>query len=510
MRIIHLTGFAVLALAVASLLPCGPRLAADDRKAIPTDAEVMAKIAAVREAYKADYAKARTTTEKAALAAKILQQARETKDDPAGRYAMLLEARDLAAKGADAVTAMSAADELAADYQVKPGEVRAACAETLAATATSPTATLTVAQLLLTASAQARRADDWDSTITLLRNSGVAARKAGSAGTKLGTTATARLKEAEYFKAESLKAKAAHETLKTKPDDAEANLTVGKYVCFGREEFPEGVKYLAKGSDAKLKDAAAKDIKAETGGAAEGIAAADAWYDLAAGADPMDKPAMQVRAHSWYSSAAPDANGLDRTKAEKRAAELYPIIEARTDKSAIFVTIRKAIAEKRYKKWPVHGGGGIEFEEIPAEGGYLIGLDCTSIINGGYPGMVQPIWMTARGEVRGVLYGAPRKGDKSERPVANRPKPGYAIGAVQVRTGAGMDQIKPIFMRATDTGVNVNDKYDGLPVGGMGGGPSLSGGDGQFIIGILSRRDRTTGKIEGIGFVTMIDPRKKP
>ena len=385
----------------------------------------MAKLATIKETHKADYARTGIPA-KAALGVKLLEQARATKDDPVGRYALLLEARDLGAQGADAVTAMGAADELAADYQVKPGEVRAAVAETLAKTANSPAATYTVASILLSASAHSRKSDEWDATITLLKNAGVAARKAGPTGTKMATTADARMKEAEYFKAESLKAKAAAEKLKAMPDDAEENLAVGKYLCAGREDFPEGCKYLAKGSDAKLKDAAQKDLKAETGGAAEEIAAADAWYDIAAAKDiePNSKPAYQIRAHYWYAQAIPDANGLDKTKAEKRAAELLPVQDARTDKNAIFVTIRKVIAEKKYKKWPMHGGGEVEFEDIPLEGGYLIGFDASSVSNNGYPNIIQPVWMTARGIVPGVVYGVPRKNDKTERAAPARAKPG--------------------------------------------------------------------------------------
>lgn len=71
-----------------------------------------------------------------------------------------------------------------------------------------------------------------------------------------------------------------------------------------------------------------------------------------------------------------------------------------------------------------------------------------------------------------------------------------------------MDQIKPVFARVTDKGLDLNDKYDGPQIGGMGGGPNNSG-DGNFIIGIHGRRDRTTGKIEGFGVVTLGDPNAK-
>ena len=140
MRMMHLTGFAALAVAVAVILPAGPGLAQDNRMPVPTEAEFNAKVALIRETYKADYAKAKTTADKAALAQKLLQLARDTRDDPLGRYALLMEARDLGAKGADGITAMAAADELANDYRVPPGKIRAEIADTLAANVNSPAA----------------------------------------------------------------------------------------------------------------------------------------------------------------------------------------------------------------------------------------------------------------------------------------------------------------------------------------------------------------------------------
>src|SRR5262249_44077675 len=160
----------------------------------------------------------------------------------------------------------------------------------------------------------------------------------------------ARLRESEYWKAESEKMKDAYATLKTNPNDPAANLTVGRYLFIAREDYDEGVKFLAKGADPKLKDAAEKDIKAGQGGEAEEMAAADAWYALATAkdVDPIAKPAFQVRAHHWYTEVLPDATGLNKNKAEKRAAELLPTVDTRADKNAIFVEIRKAVAEKQY------------------------------------------------------------------------------------------------------------------------------------------------------------------
>ena len=45
-------------------------------------------------------------------------------------------------------------------------------------------------------------------------------------------------------------------TLKTNPTDPEANLVVGKYHCFVKDEWEKGLPMLLKGNDAALKELA--------------------------------------------------------------------------------------------------------------------------------------------------------------------------------------------------------------------------------------------------------------
>src|SRR6185312_914073 len=51
-------------------------------------------------------------------------------------------------------------------------------------------------------------------------------------------------------------------TLADNPDDAAANLLVGRHLCFVTEDWEQGLPMLAKSSDATLKDLAAKSLAA--------------------------------------------------------------------------------------------------------------------------------------------------------------------------------------------------------------------------------------------------------
>jgi hypothetical protein len=455
-------------------------LQADDRAAVPSKEEISKAEALVRDLFKAEYARTKTS-DRLALAAKLLEQAKETKEEPAARYVLLREARDIAARAGDVTVAMDAADEIAGAYQVNTAAMRAATADRLVSVITTTTAATTLTDILLASAAEARSTDDFDGELALLKVADSAALKTRSVS--LMSTVRARRKAAETFKSESDKVKAHLETLKTTPDDPAANLAVGRFRCLFKNDWPGGLANLAKGSDEKLKEAAEKDKQAAEGGDTEQLAAGDSWYDLAAKADPAVKAALQGRAHHWYSGVVANLTGLAKTRIEKRIEELAAATEARGDKVAMWAGIRKAIADKEIKKWFIVGGGfhRKEFTEIPEAGGILIGFYYSTASGGKYPGGVQPIWQTAGGEVKGKAYGTVERGAKVE---VTRAKPGYAVGAIYVRGGGGFDQFKPIYMRIKGGGVDPEDKYEGPQVGGFGGNEGTVGGDGNFIIGL--------------------------
>src|SRR6185312_5222614 len=122
------------------------------------------------------------------------------------------------------------------------------------------------------------------------------------------------------------------------------------------------------------------------------LAAAESWYVLAASADADLKPAMQIRAHHWYVAAFPTQSGINKAKLEKRIAELQPVVEARADRTALWLAVRRGIGDSRLKKWPIVGGAFSKkpFEEMPAGGGILIGFNYTTTNGGSFPSVVQP------------------------------------------------------------------------------------------------------------------------
>lgn len=471
---------------------------ADDRAEVPSAKSVAESHKLIKDLFKKEYARP-AAKDQAALAARLLKQAAESKGDPPARFALLEEARDLAAKAGDATTAMKAADQLAVSFKVSRGKVWAAIASPLVGSAKTPRASRDVAILLLTAVGHACDENEWKSAVALAHFAEIAARKARDF--RLRKNVRVRARHVAKLKAEADKVRDELALLKTKPDDPAANLAVGRFLCLYKIDWDAGVAMLAKGSDANLKAAARLDVQAAGRDAAAKLAVADAWYDLAKSAKKEHKLAIQVRSHHWYLQALPMLTSLQKVKAEKRIAELQPAVVALGGSQAMWTEIRRLIAAKKTRKWRLVGGAFARrtFEEVPQGGAILIGFKYTTVNNGRYPGVVQAIYRTSAGEALGAVYGVPKRGAKVQTVKA---KPGYAVGALYTRGGGGLDAFKPIFMRIKGNGLDVNDKYEGPHIGGQGGSATTLGGDGQFIIGLHGKVGKNN-KMQAMSPVTL-------
>jgi hypothetical protein len=144
---------------------------------------------------------------------------------------------------------------------------------------------------------------------------------------------------------------------------------------------------------------------------------------------------------------------------------------------------------------------------VPPKGALLIGLYYTTFDNRGLPNVLQPIFLTATGEVKGKVYGVPNAGERVQVVKARR---GYAVGGMYIRAGATLDGFRLTFMKIMENGLDTTDKYDGPYIGGLGGGDGTVGGDGNFIVGLHGRTGDKT-KIDAICPVSMTSkpPAKK-
>jgi len=121
------------------------------------------------------------------------------------------------------------------------------------------------------------------------------------------------------------KVKAAHDTLKTNPDDPDANLAVGRWFCFEQGNWQKGLPHLAKCSNPAVKGPAAEELKEPKTSDAQ-VELADTWWALAEQSNGSEKNVLMLHAAEWYGKASPRLPaGLGKAKAEKRLAEAAKI-----------------------------------------------------------------------------------------------------------------------------------------------------------------------------------------
>src|SRR5207248_225012 len=85
---------------------------------VPDQASQAKALKLVLEVFQDDIKAATEPAARVKLAAELLQQGRDTKDDLALRFVLFEQARDLAAKGGDAALAFTAVDEMGKTFAV--------------------------------------------------------------------------------------------------------------------------------------------------------------------------------------------------------------------------------------------------------------------------------------------------------------------------------------------------------------------------------------------------------
>lgn len=317
---VHAAGPARPATATApATAPAITRPAAPVKLVVPHPLLIERGTSAVEEVFGADIKAADTPEKKTALARKLIEAAGEERDAN-NRYALLIRGRDLGIEAGDVGIAAVAIDTLDAAYQIDGLKLRTEMVMAAQKTARTPErrkAIVSYAGDDLVAEAikveryeTARAMAELAVTTARLINDQNLLREAGA---KLG-----QVREVEAAWQEL---KPAQATLAEKPDEAEANLKLGRFHCLVRGDWDKGMPMLAKGSDAALRDAAKLDLA----GAAtldRQLAAGDAWWNAAENASGPAQLRLRQRAGTFYEQALGNLTGLAKTRIEKRLATI--------------------------------------------------------------------------------------------------------------------------------------------------------------------------------------------
>ena len=297
----------------------------------------------VLEVFADDLAVAKEPAARLKLAGEILQQGRDTKDDLTLRYVLLQEARDLAARSGDAGLAFNAIDDIARQYAIDPLASKATVLAQAVEATDSKEGGKAILDLTLPLIGEALDADQYDAARALGKVAAAAARKAKSL--KQVRDAERRQEEIDLAQRGFAKQQAYLDRLKSNPNDAEANLELGKYYGLVKRHWDRAMPYLARGADPDLKAVAERDVAGPKDGAGQ-LALADAWWELAGKEKEPTRLALQTRAAFWYDKAVSQLSGLNRTKAQKRLEQ----VAERTTGTTPVATAPVAVGElKKYE-----------------------------------------------------------------------------------------------------------------------------------------------------------------
>lgn len=345
------------------------------RQPVPDQTAVQKALKMLDEVYKDDMAAAKTPEKKRSLAGRLLADALDAQV-PAEQFALLQAARQWAVQAGDVSFALRAADAMMERFQVDAVAIKAEALEGLSKTG-SPASSLELADSAELLVQEALQQENYDLAVRLSRLGLNAARRTKNAD--LVKRLTAQNKEVEQAAKAYQKIQTAQQTLKQNPKDPEANLLLGRYLCFEKGRWEEGLPHLAQSSDESLKKLAADDLAQPTE-AARQAALAEGWWERAQQEkDAQAKGAMQGRCAHWYGEALPKLGGLDKLKAQRRIQEAGGTAAGKTA-SATETAPRHYLDPQNRKNIPVlwwsggwRGDGSkfLQIEKHPA-GGYRL------------------------------------------------------------------------------------------------------------------------------------------
>jgi serine/threonine protein kinase len=288
-----------------------------NKSSLPDESLLAETVKDIRDRFKDDYAKKQTNKDAQALAAKLMEKGRQTKDNPIQRFALYREARDLAARAAAPALSLQAVEAMAQEYPLDLPKEKVDALRLAGKSFDNPSAARAFLDAALPILKDACAADEYDLVYPLIPIARQAVASANDAAHK--KTTDPFLIRMEGLRKRYQSVKPAVRTLKDKPDDPDANRIVGAFWCLDKEDWKKGLPLLAKADLAALAEAAQKE-QGEPTAPAEQAALGDAWFELAKTRGEY-QPAMRQRAFYWYCQALPALTDREKERVEKRVLD---------------------------------------------------------------------------------------------------------------------------------------------------------------------------------------------
>lgn len=260
--------------------------------------------------------KAKTQAAKKALAARMLNVGKQTKNDAAARFVLFNMSRKLALQAEDLDVALAATAELDV-FQIDRLKLEARTRYAAIKWNLPAAEEAAVANKVLTWIDGAVVANRLDLAAPLVES--LFRKSRGLRDAALRKRIVDGRRRVEELSRRWAEAKPAVDTLQVDPDDTEANLKYGRYLCFAVGDWARGLPHLAQGSDAALKELAQRDLAGPREAKVQ-VKLAENWCEIADSQKDYE-PCNQRAAH-WLRKAHGQLTGFNRLTVENRLKEL--------------------------------------------------------------------------------------------------------------------------------------------------------------------------------------------
>ncbi len=293
----------------------------DARLEVPAADAQSAALKVIRELFQERYA-AREREQRRAFARFLQQKAADTRDNPAARYVLYLEARDMAVAAGDAGLLLGVLQDLGRQYRLDRHEM---VVDTLIKAAKRPRdspSNQSLARLALETARGEMAKENYDSATLLCEAAKEMARKAGDGATvkqivSLLKDVTERKQALAAFLELPAEKRSGEDS-----GDPQVNWIAARYYCLVKGDWPRGLALVLRSDEAGLRDAAQSELAHPPVSTAQMVAAGDHWYDASRTADELGRRFARGRAIYWYQRTVHSVSGLTRSKVERRLAEL--------------------------------------------------------------------------------------------------------------------------------------------------------------------------------------------
>jgi hypothetical protein len=289
-------------------------LAQTERAKVPDDPAQNRVETTLKQIYKIEYAYA-NPADRRAFARKLQQQSQDPKSDIATKFVLLREARDVAASAGDVQLALRIVEDMDRSFVIAAREHKATVLNLASRSIDSVESAAVYISAGIALMQEYSSVGDYAAAGKLAHP--ITTMAAQTRNPHIISGVRNRISQLRDAQVEYDKIKLAMN--RPSPNDTNGDLAAGKFACFFKDDWQYGLGRLSTCVDAKLRETAKRDLDVPKT-AADRLALANAWWDLAQKQPAHARLRLEARARQWYRLAANELGGLDKAMAEKRIA----------------------------------------------------------------------------------------------------------------------------------------------------------------------------------------------